>query len=197
MKIQIRNFPIRLALITSIVVLVASCRKKDDPITPPTTGPVEEQELITTLAVHLHSLDGTQHLHLSFRDLDGDGGNPPMIDLDTLTANTIYEVHVELLNESVNPVIDITEEVEEEGDLHQFFYQVDNANLSITYDDQDVNGRPIGIHTTWTTGDVSTGSLKITLRHEPDKAADGVSQGDITNAGGDTDIEVELPLTIE
>lgn len=180
-----------------VTLLVTACRKKDDPVTPPPTGPVEEQELITTLAVHLHSIDGTQHLHLSFRDLDGDGGDPPNIDLDTLTANTVYDVDLELLNESVDPVVNITEEVEEEGDLHQFFYQMIGADLSIVYDDQDANGRPIGIHTTWTTGDVSTGSVRITLRHELNKEAVGVSQGDITNAGGDTDIEVEFPLTIE
>jgi hypothetical protein len=37
----------------------------------------------------------------------------------------------------------------------------------------------------------------VTLRHEPDKGAAGVSGGDITNAGGDTDIEVTFPVVIE
>ena len=181
----------------SLVFTFVSCRKKDDPVTPPTTGPVQEEELITTLAVHLHSVDGTQHLHMSFRDLDGEGGNAPVIDLDTLTANTVYEVELEVLNESVNPVIDITEEVQQEGELHQFFYQISGADLIVAYADQDVNGRPIGIHSTWTTGNVSSGSIRITLRHELDKDAAGVSDGNITNAGGDTDIEVDLPITVE
>lgn len=181
----------------SLVFIFVSCRKKDDPVTPPTTGPVQEEELITTLAVHLHSVDGTQHLHMSFRDLDGEGGNAPVIDLDTLTANTVYEVELEVLNESVNPVIDITEEVQQEGELHQFFYQISGADLIVAYADQDVNGRPIGIFSTWTTGNVSSGSIRITLRHELDKSAAGVSDGNITNAGGDTDIEVDLPITVD
>ena len=36
------------------------------------------------------------------------------------------------------------------------------------------------------------GQFTVTLRHEPDKSAQGVSAGDITNAGGETDIEVSL-----
>ena len=35
------------------------------------------------------------------------------------------------------------------------------------------------------------------LRHEPDKSAAGVSSGDITNAGGETDIEVSFNVIIE
>jgi len=37
----------------------------------------------------------------------------------------------------------------------------------------------------------------VTLRHQPDKGAIGVSDGDITNAGGETDIEVLFDVIIE
>ena len=47
------------------------------------------------------------------------------------------------------------------------------------------------------TGAASVGTLKVTLRHEPNKSAAGVVGGDITNAGGETDIEVEFPIVIE
>ena len=40
-------------------------------------------------------------------------------------------------------------------------------------------------------------SYTITLRHEPAKTATGVSGGDITNAGGETDIEVVFDVTVE
>jgi len=39
--------------------------------------------------------------------------------------------------------------------------------------------------------------VTITLRHEPAKDATGVSDGDITNAGGETDISVNFPVEIQ
>jgi hypothetical protein len=44
---------------------------------------------------------------------------------------------------------------------------------------------------------VAIGSLEIVLRHQPDKDASGVDQGEIENAGGETDVQVEFPLSIE
>ena len=65
-------------------------------------------------------------------------------------------------------------------------------HTDLSYADTDANGAPIGLETTMTTGDAATGKLQVTLRHEPDKGATGVAQGDITNAGGETDIQVEF-----
>ena len=65
------------------------------------------------------------------------------------------------------------------------------------YADQDNNGNPIGLSFELTTGDAGNESYTITLRHEPDKTASGVSGGDITNAGGETDIEVVFDITVE
>jgi hypothetical protein len=39
--------------------------------------------------------------------------------------------------------------------------------------------------------------LKITLRHEPNKKASGVVGGSITNAGGETDIEVSFDVEVK
>jgi hypothetical protein len=69
--------------------------------------------------------------------------------------------------------------------------------MMFSYDDSDSNGDPVGIVTTVHTGDTGNGLLTITLRHEPDKSATGVAGGDITNAGGDTDLEVTFPVMVE
>ncbi len=61
----------------------------------------------------------------------------------------------------------------------------------------DVNGNPIGISTIVTTNGASTGTITVTLRHEPNKDASGVSTGDITNAGGETDIEVIFNVEVQ
>lgn len=54
------------------------------------------------------------------------------------------------------------------------------------------------METTFTTdATYAGGDLKIVLLHEPNKDAEGVSAGDITNAGGDTDVEVTFALGLE
>jgi hypothetical protein len=173
--------------------------KKDDPKPPTgTPTPPNEQELITTVKLYFTSADGLDEREWQWQDLDGDGGNAPVITTVPLAANTVYAVRIEVLDESnPNDVEDITEEIEEEADEHQFFFIVTNANASIVYTDQDDDGNPLGLETLWTLGNASNGTVTVILRHELDKYAPGVSAGDITNAGGDTDIEVTFPLILE
>ncbi|MCF8465016.1 MAG: type 1 periplasmic binding fold superfamily protein [Flavobacteriales bacterium] len=172
------------------VVSLTSC-EKDDPEIP------NEEELITTLVYTLTPDGGGTAVEFRFTDLDGDGGDAPVITNGTLAANTAYSGVITLLNEAETPAEDITEEVEEEAEEHQLFYQVATANATVTYSDTDDDGNPIGIETNFTTGDASSGTLTITLRHEPNKAAAGVADGNIANAGGETDIEVTFIVTVQ
>lgn len=192
MRTQLKHMT--MALIAAAAI--TGCKKdKEDPLTP--DPPTNEEEVITTLELHFHSIGGSEQKHFTFSDTDGDGGNAPVITADTLSHDSIYLVEIEVLNESANPVVDITEEILEENTVHQFFFQVNGANAMVAYNDLDANALPIGLNTTWTMGSVSNGQVIVTLRHEPDKTAPGVSSGDITNAGGDTDMEVAFPLVIE
>lgn len=171
-------------------VFVSAC-DPDDPI-------VNEEELITTLRMTLTPAGGGTPVVLSFVDLDGDGGNAPVITGGTLAANTTYTGALTILNESETPVEDITEEIETEDDEHQFFFTTSaGLNLTVSYADQDGNNNPVGLATSAAAGAASTGTLTVTLRHEPNKTAAGVKEGDITNAGGETDIEVVFPVTIQ
>ena len=158
---------------------------------------VNEEELITTLSYTLTPVGGGTTVVLSFKDLDGDGGNAPVITGGTLVAGVTYTGSLNLLNESENPAESITEEIEAEDEEHQFFFEVTGANAIIGYADQDADGNPVGLATTLTTGAASTGTLKVTLRHEPNKSASGVKEGLIANAGGETDIEVSFPITVQ
>ena len=92
---------------------------------------------------------------------------------------------------------DIGEEVAEEDDEHQFFFSSTVAGVSVAYNDADGDGNPLGLANTVTTGAAGSGTLTVILRHEPDKNADGVSGGDISNAGGETDIEVAFPIEVQ
>ena len=158
---------------------------------------VNEEELITTLSYTLTPVGGGTTVVLSFKDLDGDGGNAPVITGGTLVAGVTYTGSLNLLNESENPAESITEEIEAEDEEHQCFFEVTGANAIIGYADQDADGNPVGLATTLTTGAASTGTLKVTLRHEPNKSASGVKEGLIANAGGETDIEVSFPITVQ
>lgn len=86
--------------------------------------------------------------------------------------------------------------MEEEGVDHQVFYQLPTALGTFTYTDLDLNGKPIGLTFSLTTGNAGTGNLTVTLRHLPNKSAAGVASGDITNAGGATDASVTYPVTV-
>ncbi len=184
--------------IATMAAVLTACKKDEDPPAPATPPPpVNEGELITTVRIHLTSMDGTEEKQLLWVDLDGDGGDAPVITWDTLSAGTTYQAHIELLDQSVVPPDDITVEIEEEDEEHQFFYIASGANATISYADQDEAGNPVGLQTVWTLGAASTGNLTVILRHDPDKFGEGVAAGDITNAGGDTDVEVVFPLIIQ
>lgn len=180
--------PAKTFLLCATALFAASCSNDDN-------GPVNEEEVITTVTTTLTG--GGQVITLTSRDLDGDGPNDPLVTVvGNLTANTTYTGAVSFLNETTSPAEDITSEVEAEGEEHQIFYQLPAALGTVTYTDLDLNGKPIGLAFTLTTGNAGTGNLTVTLRHLPNKSATGVAAGDITNAGGATDALVTYPVTV-
>ena len=173
------------------VLFYTSCKTPEDPIIP------NEEEVITTLNFTLTPVGGVNPVVFSFQDLDGDGGNAPVVTGGTLAANTNYTGVIELLNELETPVGNITEDVLAEADEHQFFFQTTQGEVSIAYDDMDTNNNPLGLSTIVSTSGPSTGTITVILRHKPNKTATGVPDGDITNAGGETDIKVTFNVDIQ
>lgn len=179
-----------LVIITLVSSLFIACSSDDDaPI------PVNEEEVITTLRVTLSPDNFGNSTILETRDLDGDGPNAPVITISgaDLTAMTTYSGTIVLLNETITPAGNITLEVEEEAEEHQFFYTTGgNLDLSTTYTSFDSNMNPLGITFDMTTGAASSGTFTITLRHEPTKPNTGLA-----DAGGETDISATFNLTIQ
>ena len=166
------------ALFTSILFI--GCSKDDDarPL------PVNEEEVITTLTVTLVPEGGGAEITLQTRDLDGDGPNEPVITTGNLATGVTYSGSIVLLNETVDPAENITDEVEEESNEHQFFY-TPTAGLDVTTsgENPDSEGNKLGTEFTLVAGAVSSGTLTFTLRHEPTKPNTGLS-----DAGGESDI---------
>lgn len=185
-------------------LFLTSCSDDDDNPDPGT-----EEEVITTMTVTL--TDGTDPVVLTFFDADGEDG--PIAPVATvqgnLKASTTYEGAIVILNATEDPAELVNEEIEEEADEHQFFYITDDLGITTAYGDkesdfQNADGvqftseNPVGLRfsltTTAATGD---GKLRVVLRHEPTKDAAGVSDGDITNAGGSPDVDWTFDITVE
>ncbi|MFY7670945.1 type 1 periplasmic binding fold superfamily protein [Tenacibaculum sp. MEBiC06402] len=180
-----------LAIACISAITFASC--SDDNPTP-----TNEEEVITTMRITLTPVGGGSDIVLESQDLDGDGPNAPVVTGGTLSANTTYNATIVLLNETEDPAENITTEVAEEADEHQFFYSASGINPTFTYTgSNDSNGNPVGITFSLASGSAGTGTITVTLRHEPNKDASGVSDGNIANAGGETDIEVTFDITIQ
>lgn len=202
MKSYIYSF----VILSMTIGILTSC-DDEDPVIP------NEEELITTVILEFEDEQGN-HFDFSFEDLDGDGGNAPVIMTEVLVTNTTYHAHIEFLNELAEEEEeddnhddgdddhghehgeDVTEEIREEAEDHQVFYILSSSvDATVQYEDDDVdmNGNPIGLEAIFTTGDASTGTLTVVLRHEPKKPNDGT----LADAGGETDIEVEFDFVIQ
>lgn len=191
MKESMKNVMRSLFLVLT-VVFFSQCDTEDP-------EPELEEELITTMRLTFSPVDGGTDVLFIIEDEDGpEGPIEPEYTNGVLAANASYNVSIELLNEAETPVEDITEEIEEEDDEHQFFFLISNGlDLEFAYDDVDGDGNPVGLRSNFFTGEASTGTLTVELRHEPNKSAEGVSNGLIENAGGETDIQAIFDVVIE
>lgn len=189
MKMKSVSIPVFSILIFAISAmttgLLSGCRNED-----PT--PVNEEEVITTLEISFTPQGGGIPLTLKFYDADGEQGSiPPVITSSgPLKAATIYLVRIGLTNETVQPHGDISAEVAEEANDHLFCFNVD-GNISITYEDADGNGLPLGLETLWETTGPGAAAVTVSLRHQA-----GTKTGDCPGSG-ETDVEVMFDVVIE
>ena len=154
--------------------------------------PINEEEFFSTVNIQL-TTDAGDEVNLTWQDLDSDGPNEPIITVSgEFNTNSYYFGSITVLNETNDPVINYTEEILEEAEEHQFFYQFsEGLDMTSQYSDQDSNGNPVGIQFTLTTGSAGSGDFTVELRHEPMKPNNGLD-----NAGGETDIQISFPVVI-
>jgi hypothetical protein len=165
-------------------------------------SPVNEGEFITTVRLVFTPTTAGKSITLEFKDLDGEGANAPIITVSSpFEQSKTYNGVITFRDDLANPSIDITPEIIEEALEHQIFYQT-TGNLNPlkyanTKSNFDSNGRPLGLQSLFKTTTAASGVLRISLRHSPNKNALNVANGDITNAGGATDIAVDFNITVE
>ena len=179
----------KVSIIAFSSIALISCSDDDD-----TPEALNEEEVITTVIVKLTPEAGGTAITLMSKDDDGaDGPSAPVITVENLAANTTYNGTITLLNETESPAEDITLEVAEEDDDHQFFYTVSGAISGTAYTDMDEDGNQVGLKFTLSTTNAGAATLGVTLRHEPKKPNDGTT----ADAGGATDIEQTFSITVE
>jgi hypothetical protein len=180
-----------LTLFLSLVLVFSGCSDDHD-------DHDHEKEVITTVQLTFTQLNpngtvtaGVAPIVATWKDADGTGVGAPTVNQVSLKQTTLYRMEVAVLNELANPAQDLTSEIRNEGTKHQFFFQKTGTYIdTVIYDDQDSNGKPIGLKNKLQTfSNVGVNTLKVILRHEPNKNGANVSSGNITNAGGETDIE--------
>ncbi|MEL7251115.1 MAG: T9SS type A sorting domain-containing protein [Bacteroidota bacterium] len=176
----------------------------DDPDAPPCEN---EEEVITDVTLTFTPDDGGTPVTAAAQDPDGEGPlDLQILDDIELLESTEYTLTVELFNSIEGE--DITEEIMEEDDEHQFFFaftdeiftspagdgNVDNRDDPLNYDDMDENGLPVGLSTSWETEcdeETSTGTFRIILKHQP-----GIKSDMSTAQDGGTDIDLEFVINV-
>jgi len=178
-----------LTAIFAFALILSACKKE--------RGESNDEEIITTLVITCTPQGGGAPLVFTFDDPDGPGGTNPSQDEIELEANKTYNVSLALLNATVNPPEDITEEVEEENLAHRFYYEPSGgSNISVSDLDNDANGVPLGITSTWTTTAAATGTITITLRHYPGNPPDKQSPDPVNSPKSSTDMEVTFNTAV-
>jgi hypothetical protein len=167
-----------------------------------------EEEVITDVTLTFTPVGGGTPVVALAQDPDGEGPASLEIVSDIeLLANTTYDMSISLMFISGNEQENITEEVEEEGAEHMFFFGFTNnifgdpegnGNVDerddevINYLDTDENGLPVGLETQWTTGVAAEGTFRVVLKHQPDMKT---ATSDYTV--GESDIDLTWDLMIE
>jgi len=176
------NITILVFLITSLAF--QAC-KKDSPPNP------NEQELITTVKLSFVDQNGTESVY-QWHDIDGAGGNNPIIDTIRLTEGAIYVMTVSFLDESKNPVQDITSEIKDESESHLILASADNnLNLQFIIQDKDDKNLPLGLTQIVQLGTKGSGNINLLLLHQSDKTSSDPA------TTGETDIEVKFPAIVQ
>ncbi|MBN3518871.1 hypothetical protein JYB62_02550 [Algoriphagus lutimaris] len=188
-------------LIAMMVSLALASCKSEDPV------PENDEELITDVTLRFTEVDASGNaigtpFEFVASDPQGVELGDPTIETVELVKGKSYQMEIFLYNSIADE--DITEEVQEESDEHQFYFLgtafVGSPVLTYTYD--DLNGEIIGLKGQVEVAEFpgfNNANMRIILRHDLDKnfpGADNPNFENFTQAGGETDLDLTFPLVL-
>ncbi|MGY6561474.1 MAG: GTP cyclohydrolase [Luteibaculaceae bacterium] len=189
----------------AVSVVFSSCDR--DEVEPPQEE--NEVEEFTYIEFIFTNVDDPNDVRKGiWEDEDGFGPlEPAIVQQPTLAANTTYKLTFVMENRLVTPVEDVLDEILDEADEHQIFFEfstnlftsptgtgnIQDRNSPINYLDFDENGLPLGLQTNWTTANPQTGAtFRAVLAHKPD-----VKSPTSTWNSGDIDWDITFNVTVE
>ncbi|MBL7812980.1 MAG: hypothetical protein JNL57_12225 [Bacteroidetes bacterium] len=169
-----------ICIVAFSLLIASACVKKKN----------NEEELITTVKLHVQQKGFVGVDTYVWRDKDGPGGSDPdRTDTVYLDSGRIYVVTAFFLNESGSSPVDITSEIKAEGAEHRVCMETGTAGI-IDFNITDTDGKyPIGLESEWNTLLRKKSQLRVNLRHQPD-SKDG------TCNPGESDVDVTFPLWV-
>jgi len=199
-------FNVRLLAILVSAIVITSCSNDDDAAPPQENLP----EVFTNVTLIFTPDGGGTPITAEAEDPDGEGlADLTVNDQITLAANTTYVLTFNVENR-LDPNADLNAEILAEDNEHQIFFEFTtdvfasptgdgnigamNAADPINYDDQDENGRNVGLVSSWTTGAATTtpAQFRVNLQHQPNVKTDTSTSED-----GDTDFDLTFVLNIQ
>lgn len=186
-----------------ITAFLLGCGEEDDEQIPQDADR-EQKEFITTVNLTFVEIGNPSNsIYVRWSNPDGFGSDRiPDIQPNTIALKNQkrYLLNLELLNESdPNNIVEVNNLIKDSSEEHQIFFTgelVKNDNLSITYDDKDTNGNPLGLESEVLTLTPGSGSLVITLLHGLNKNTEAAKKGIFEEIGGEIDLQLELNVTI-
>ncbi len=171
--------------LVALLLLIIGCEK--DPHAHDDTHKVPGTFILT-----LATQDDT--LVARWRDFDGPGGSPPIIDTLTLRANTTYAGLLDIIATDGDS---LTNTIRTQGTEHQLFYTVSGSAESVVkieVRDRDSRGMPLGLETGWSVSSVQAptpGAVRIRLYHYEPNRKDGQTPS------SETDADISIPLIVQ
>jgi len=168
-----------------LALLFYACKKDEKTVAPPVPG----NEFLTTVRlVATNANDPSDVQVASITDTTIIADPPDSINMPTLNlkANSTYHVQVLFLDETKKPAGNVTDDIYDRRNYHLVCFDIQGADLTVTRTDLDTNNPPlpIGLQDDFKTGAVSTGTLNVQLRHQPNAkngtCAPGSSDADVT-----------------
>lgn len=173
-------------------IFFTACKRDED------IQPTDDNELITRVELKFTDVATKSTVTFTFQDKDGDPKTTSeKFDKIVLNKGVTYTMSVGVYDDTKSPVKDITQEINEESDVHLFVFKATPASLlTTTIQDKDKNGLPIGLDTkVLASSTAGTGKFNVLLKHQPELNGLKVKTGQ--EAGGSTDIDLLFDLEVK
>lgn len=179
-----RKIVITLSVLALLMAGLYSC-KTDTPLST-----IEYISRVDVIAIDQTDQNADTFGYVNFREAEG--GPATMIDTIRLRAGRTYDVQLRILDEANNPLLDLTDSIRHMADTHLMVYTIDPVAglIKNKIQDKDSHGLPLGLVSTWQTGDSGTsGYLRLILYHQP------IGKNG-TPTPGNVDFEADYPVVV-